>query len=133
MDILVRLKDFWVNIVAGLPPCLASYILRMGLLLVMTGVFLMLSWRYLPFRSTFSQVLVTLATITIALHLPVQSFLKIGKGGLAFSITLAFLCLVFIPNFIPFFLTPKLGNQVRIRKTIVVIVWGLFILQLIMR
>ena len=133
MDILIKLKDSWINILAGLPPCLASYILRMGLLLAITGVLLMLSWRYLPFRSTFSQVLMTLMAITIGLHLPVGSFLRIGKGGLAFSITLASLCLVFLPNFLPFFLTPKLGNQVRIKRIIFVIVWGLLFLQVVMR
>jgi len=133
MDILVKLKDCWINIVADLPPTLTSFVLRMGILLAIAGVLLAFAWRYLPFRSTFSQAVVTLVAITIALYVPVESFRKVGKGGLAFGVTLSILCLIFLPNLLPFFLTPKLGSQARLKKIIMAIVWGLAILQVITR
>ena len=133
MDLLIRLKDFYVNLVYILPESLTSCILRMGMLLTLTIIFLILSWLYLPGRSTFSQTCIAFIVLTISLHIPVEELREGGEGFLAFMVSLAFLCTLFLPSVIPFWLTPKLINQVRIRRIIKYFIWGILLVQTIVR
>lgn len=131
MDLLVHLKDFWFNLINHLPYSLSCFILRMGLLLGLSTVLLSWAWESLPRPTVFSQTCVAFLTVVVALYIPVDKFRLAGEFFLAFTVTLAFLCMIFLPSWLPFWLTPKLGNQAKLRKIVVCIVWGLFLVQLI--
>jgi hypothetical protein len=131
MDIFVQLRDFFINSIYSLPVSITSVILRMGFLLALCTLFLLIVWLYLPWRTVFSQTCVAFVSIIIALYIPFEEFRDNGKEFLAFFIFLAFLCMIFLPNKIPFWLTPRLGAQVRLRMIIKCVVWGVLILQMI--
>jgi hypothetical protein len=129
MDILIHLRDFWINLINDMPNNLSCFILRMGFLLILSSGLLYWAWTYLPWRSVFSQTCVVFIALVITLYIPVGKFRGGGRGFLAFMVTIAFICMVFLPTWLPFWLTPRLGNQLRLRKIILCIVWGLFLIQ----
>jgi hypothetical protein len=52
---------------------------------------------------------------------------------LAFTVSMALLCIIFLPNFIPFWITPKPINQLKIKKIIRYFIWIILFLQMIVR
>jgi hypothetical protein len=132
MDILVGIKDVVIALVYSLPEGLTCFILRIGILLVLATAFLMLAWFYLPWRFVFSQTCIAFITFIISLYIPVEEFREAGEGFLAFMVSFAFLCMIFLPNWLPFWLTPRLGNQLILKKIFRCVIWGLFLLQIIM-
>ena len=131
MDILVRLKDLIVDLIFNLPVSITTVILRMGFLLVLFAVLLRIAWLYLPSRTVFSQVCVAFLAIIIALNIPFEEFRGNDKGLLAFSVVFSILCMIFLPNKIVFWLTPRLGDQVKLGQIIKYLVWLVFIIQII--
>ena len=115
MDVLILLKNQWINFITGLPEGVVSYILRVALLLSIAVIILTLSW-HTPWRSVFLQMFMFFVTISLSMCIPIQLILEVQEGQFVFIITTAFLCMIFIPNFLPFLLTPKFGNQVKIKK-----------------
>ncbi|MCK5491506.1 MAG: hypothetical protein KAJ14_00145 [Candidatus Omnitrophica bacterium] len=131
MDILILLKNQWINFIISLPESVVSYILRMALLLTLATIILTFSW-YAPWRSVFFQLFMLFVVISLSMCIPVQKILELQEWQFVFIITTAFLCMIFIPNFLPFLLTPKVGNQIKIKKILLISVWGLFLAQLIL-
>jgi glucan phosphoethanolaminetransferase (alkaline phosphatase superfamily) len=131
MDLLIHIKDFWINLVNDMPHSLLCFILRMGILLILSAFFLFWAWKRFPHRSVFSQTCVAFMALVIALYIPVDKFRETGKGFLTFVATIALLCMIFLPSWLPFWLTPRLGNQLKLKKVIMGIVWGLFLVQLL--
>ena len=131
MDILILLKNQWISFVAGLPEGVVSYILRMALLLSLSIIILTLSW-HTPWRSVFLQAFIFFVVISLSMCIPVQTILELQDRQFVFIITTAFLCMIFIPNFLPFLLTPRFGNQIKIKKILLISIWGLFLVQLIL-
>jgi hypothetical protein len=132
MDILVMLRDFTVNFIYGLPANITAFILRIGLLLVIAAAALFATLEKLPWRNVFTQVCVAFLAIVVSLAIPVNDIREFGKETLAFMVVLSLLCMLFLPNWLPAYLTPKLGNQLKLKGIIKNIMWGLFILQLIL-
>ena len=130
MDILVLAKDYVLNLIYNLPIGLMSYVLRVGFLLVLSSGALFAAWIYLPWRNVLTQACVAFSTITISLYVPVERCKGAGKEFLAFSIVIAILCMIFIPDKLSFWLTPRLGNQLRLRKIIICLIWAGLILQI---
>ena len=131
MDILIRLRDLYINFVYALPDGFTSFILRMSILLALTIGLLMLTWHKLPWCSVFSQACVAFIAVVASLYIPVNVFREIGKEVFAFSVGVGLLCMIFLPGWLPFYLTPRFGNQLRLKKIIQYLIWSLFILQLI--
>jgi len=131
MDILVRLKDFWINFILRLKPGICFFIIRMGLMLVITYGFLSLMLVYSAIRSIFFQVVATLVGIIIAVNINLEPFRETSEGGFALIVTFFFLCMIFLPGWLPAYLVPIYGHQQKLRKILRYIVWGLFLLQLI--
>ena len=131
MDVLILLKNQWIDFISGLPESVVSYILRMALLLIIAIIILTLSW-HTPWRSVFLQMFMFFVVISLSMCISVQRILELQEWQSIFIITTAFLCMIFIPNFLPFLLTPKFGNQVRMKKILLVSIWGLFLAQLIL-
>lgn len=129
MDILITLRDFWISFIGGLPDPLLRYILRMGLLLTLGVILLSLTW-LLPWRSVISQTFAAFIVISITVYIPIGKVLEFSEGWFVFIVTTALLAMIFIPNFLPFLLTPRFGNQIKIKKTLLIIIWGLFLVQL---
>lgn len=129
MDLLVSLRDFWINFIWGLPEPLQGYMLRMGLLLALEVTILSLTW-LLPYRSVFLQAFATFIILSIALYVPMEKIMDFSEGWLAFIVTTALFAMVFVPNFLPFLLTPRFGNQIKIKKILLIIIWGLFLVQI---
>jgi hypothetical protein len=100
-------------------------------LLIISSGLLYWAWTYLPWRNVFSQACVAFVALVITLYMPVGKIRGGGRGFLTFMVTLALLCMVFLPAWLPFWLTPRVGNQIRLRKIILCIVWGLLLIQLI--
>lgn len=132
MDILVMLRDFTVNFIYSLPENITAFVLRMGALLVIAALALIATLERLPWRNVFTQVCVAFLAIVISLYIPISEIRSVGKGTLALMVFLSLFCMLFLPNWLPSYLTPKLGNQLKLKGIIKNIVWGLFILQLIL-
>ena len=131
MDILILLKNQWINFIISLPESVVSYLLRMALLLTLAIIILTLSWNS-PWRSEFFQTFMFFVIISLSLCVSIQKILELQEGQFVFILTTAFLCLIFIPSFLPFLLTPIFGNQIKIKKILLISIWGLFLAQLIL-
>lgn len=131
MDILVRLRDFWISFILWLNPNIASFIIRMGLMLSITTILLSLSFIYLPSPSVFVQAIICSIGIFSALYIKTEVFRTASPDSFVFACTFFLLAMLFLPNWLPAFLAPKYGDQLRLKKIIRCIVWGLFILQII--
>ncbi len=132
MDILVLIRDFIIDSIYNLPVGIISVILRLGFLLVISTVLLYFSWLYLPWRTVFSQASVAFLAIVISLYVPFERVRENGKEFLTFFIFLAILCMVYLPSKIPFWLTPQLGTQIRLKRIIPYVIWGILTLQTIL-
>lgn len=132
MDILATLRDFTINSIYGLPENITAFILRMGVLLAITALSLFAALERLPWKNVFTQACVLFLATVISLYIPVNEIRNLGKESLAFMVILSFLCMLFMPNWLPSYLTPRLGNQMKLKGIIKNIMWGLFILQLIL-
>lgn len=130
MDILVRLKDFWISFIFWLKPSITFFIIRMGLMLSITYGLLSLMLVYSPVRTVFFQVCAAFLGIVISLNLPLDAFRETSEGGFALIITFFFLVMLYLPNWLPAHLIPVYGDQQRLRKIIRYVVWGLFLLQI---
>ena len=131
MDILITIRDFFINQIYNLPESFTTFILRMGLLLALSAGFLLFIWVYSPWRTVFSQTCVAFLATICALYTPVEKFRDAGKEFLTFSIILALLCMIFLPGKISFLLTPRFGNQLKLKRIIIYVILGLFALQII--
>ena len=129
MDILILIKDQWISFVVNLPEGVISFVLRMGLLLSLSIIILTLAW-YSPRRSVFLQTFMFFVVISLTMCISVQKILELEEGQFVFIVTTAFLCMIFIPNFLPFLLHPRFGTQIKIRKLVLASIWGLFLVQL---
>ena len=132
MDILIMIRDFTINFIYGLPGNITDFVLRMGFLLIISALALCIALKKLPLREVFIQLCVAFLSIVISLYLPVNEIRHLGKETLAFMVIISFLCMLFLPEKLPSYLTPMLGNQIRLKGVIKNIMWGLFILQLIL-
>jgi hypothetical protein len=131
MDILVQIKDLLITIVYKMPPGLTAYFIRMGCLLALGSVFLYVAWLYLPWRNVFSQSFIAFLAITISLYIPVERFRYAGRGFLTFTTIASVLCMIYLPDKLSFWLTPRLGNQLRLKRIIVYVIWVGLLLQII--
>jgi hypothetical protein len=131
MDILITLRDFVIDIIFSLPEGVTSIILRIGLLLALSTILLYGVWIYIPWRTVFSQTSVAFIAVVIAVYSPVEQLRSSGKEVLAFWVIFALLCMVFLPGRIAFLLTPRLGNQLKLKKGIVFFIWGALFVQLL--
>ena len=132
MDILVMIRDFIINFIYGLPVNITDFVLRMGFLLIISALALYIALEKLPWREVLIQLCVVFLSIVISLYVPVNEIRNLGKETLAFTVIISFLCMLFLPEKLPSYLTPMLGNQIRLKGIIKNIMWGLFILQLIL-
>lgn len=132
MDILVMIRDYTINFIFGLPENITAFILRMGVLLIIASASLFAALKKLPWRNVFTQVCVVFLSVVIGLYVPVNTIRDFGKEALALMVILSFLCMLFLPDWLPSRLTPKLGNQIKLKGIIKNIMWGLFIIQLIL-
>lgn len=133
MDILVRLRDFWISFIFWLNPDITSFILRMGLMLCIVFILVSLFWLNPYSRSVFLQAVFASIGIFISLYFPVEIFRTGKPGNFAFIVTFFFLSMIFMPRWIAFFLVPVFRQQELVRKIIISITWTLFICQIIMR
>ncbi|MEE9615051.1 MAG: hypothetical protein V3W31_08935 [Thermodesulfobacteriota bacterium] len=131
MDILILSRDFLINLIYSLPAGLTSYILRVGFLLAMSSTVLFAAWMYLPWRTVLTQVCIAVTTITFSLYTPVERCREVGKEFLTFAVLIAICCMVFLPGKLSFCLTPRLGDQLRLKRIIVYAIWAGLILQII--
>ena len=132
MDILELFRDSIINFIYGLPTGLSSIILRLGFLLVLCTACLYISWTFLPYRTIFSQAFVAVLTFVISLYVPVENLRGGSKEILTLFVILSLLCMIFLPGKLPFWLTPRLGDQLRLRRIIKAAIWGIVILQIIL-
>jgi hypothetical protein len=131
MDILVYSRDFVLNFIYGLPPGLTSYILRVGFLLALSSFLLFAAWVHLPWRTVFTQACVALLAITITLYMPVEFCRVAGRELLTFITLIAIGCMVYLPKKVSFCLTPRLGNQLRLKRAILCLIWSGLIVQIL--
>jgi len=132
MDILVMIRDSTINFIYGLPENITDFVLRMGFLLVISALVLCIVLEKLPWKEVLVQLCVAFLSIVISLYLPVNEIRNLGKETLAFTVVISFLCMLFLPEKLPRYLTPMLGKQIRVKGVIKNVMWGLFILQLIL-
>lgn len=132
MDIFVFFRDFFVEVVNDMSPGLACFIIRTGLLLVSLLFALGFAWDKLGSRTTLTQLYIAILVIAAGLYFPVDKIVEFLEGWMmAISIALSFVLMIFLPPYLPFLITPKAGNQRRIRRLLNLGIWGLFFVQLI--
>jgi len=131
MDILVSLKDFWINFIWWLKPSITFFVIRMGLMLAVTYGLLSVMLMYSLSRTIFFQVCAAFLGVIIALNIPLNVFRDTSRGGFTLIVTFFFLCMAFLPAWLPAYLVPIYGHQLRLRKILRYIIWGLFLLQII--
>jgi len=131
MDILVRGRDFWINFILWLNPNITSFIIRMGLMLCIVFILVSLFWLNPLSRSVFLQTVFASIGIFVSLYIPTNVFKTGSSGNYAFIVTFFFLCMVFMPRWLPSFLVPVYGQQQKLKKIITCIIWALFLLQII--
>ncbi len=132
MDIFIIVRDYVFNLIYNLPIGLTSVILRMGFLFALTSLLLMIFWMHFPWRTVFSQTCVALLSLTIALYTPVEQLKEGGKEFLTLFIFLAIFSIIFLSNKISFWLTPRLGTQIKLGRIIKSAVWIILIIQIIL-
>ena len=132
MDILVMIRDFTINSIYGLPENITDFVLRMGFLLIISAAALYTVLEKLPWKEVLIQLCAAFLSIVISLYIPVNEIRNLGKETLAFMVVISFFCMLFLPEKLPYYLTPMFGNQIRLKGIIKNIMWGLFILQLIL-
>ncbi len=131
MDILVLFRDFVFELIYNFPTGLTSYILRVGFLLILSSVVLGVTWLYLPWRTVYSQACVALLAIVVALYFPIDHFRDVGKEFLTFTVLVAIGAMIFLPRKLPFWLTPRMGNQLRLKRIIICMVWAGLAVQIL--
>lgn len=131
MDILVQTRNLVLGFTYSLAPGVTSYVLRVGFLLALSSGLLFVSWVYLPWRTVFTQVCIALLAITIALYIPVGHFRDAGKEFLTFFSLIALGCMVFLPKRVTFLLTPRLGDQMRLKRVLIWIIWAGLAVQIL--
>lgn len=131
MDILVLARDFLIDFIYNLPSGLTSYILRVGFLLALSTGVLFAAWTYLPWRTVLSQACLAVLAITTALYMPVDRCRDVGGEFLTLAVFMAICCMAFLPRRLAFCLTPRLGDQQRLKKLIITMIWGGLIVQII--
>lgn len=132
MDLLLRIKDGLIIFISSwLNQNISFFIIRMGLMLSITYGLLSLMLIYSPVRTIFFQVCAAFLGVIIALNIPLAAFRETSRGGFALIVTFFFLCMVFLPTWLPAYLVPIYGHQLRLRKILRYIIWGLFLLQII--
>lgn len=133
MDLLIAFRDFFIHMTYKLPPGLTCYILRMGILLALDAGLLALTLAFLPkwLLSTFLQVCIAFLGLVAALYMPVDMFREISEGFLAFMVALCFLCMIFLPEFLPQLLTKRVGTQILLKKILKDAIWVLFLIQIL--
>jgi hypothetical protein len=131
MDILVSLKDFWINFIFWLKPNIPFFIIRMGLLLSITYALLSLALIYSPVRTVFFQVCAAFIGVIIALNIPLVAFRETSRGSFALIVTFFFLCMVFLPSWLPGSLVPVYRHQLNLRQALRFLVWILFLIQIL--
>lgn len=131
MDLLVNSKDLWINFIFWLKPSITFFIIRMGLMLAITYGLLSLMLIYSPARTIFFQVCVAFLGIIISLNIRLDAFRQTSNGSFALLVTFLFLCMIFLPNWLSAYLVPIYGHQQKLRKILRYLVWGLFILQIL--
>jgi len=131
MDIFVRFKDSFIQLINNLPQSLNSFFLRLGILLLLENIILALSWLKLPNRNTFKQTCIAVLVFIFCLYLPVQKIIHIGGGFSTLMVVLSLLATIFLIQHIPFFITPRYGTQQLLKKIFIGVIIALFILQVI--
>lgn len=131
MDLLAGLRDTSVTFVTNLPDAITFFIARMACLLIITTGFLTLSWSWLPRPTVFAQLWVAFLGIVFALNIRIEDLRRLGDGPFTVFVCMGLLTMFFLPGWIPFWLVPRYGTQLRLRRVLYWIVWGLFALQVI--
>ena len=131
MDLLVSLKDLSISFIFWLRPSISFFIIRMGLMLTITYGLLSLMLMYAPARTVFFQVCAAFLGVIISLNIRLDVFRETSNGGFTLLVMFFFLCMIFLPNWLPAYLVPVYGHQQKLRKILGCIVWGLFILQVL--
>ena len=132
MDVFIYFRDFSINLIYGLPIGISSCILRMGFFLALCALLLQITFLYLPHHTVFGQALTAFLGFAISLYMPVEKFRESGGEFLAFLVIVSIFCMIFLPNRLSFWLSPRYGAQMMLRKIIKCCVWGLLIIQIIM-
>lgn len=131
MDLLLRIKDGLIIFISSwLNHNISFFIIRVGLMLSITYGLLSLMLCS-PVRTIFFQVCAAFLGIIVSLNIPLYAFEETSRGSFTTIVIFFFLCIVFLPNWLPAFLVPRYGDQLRLKKILRWIVWGLFILQII--
>lgn len=130
MDILVIIRDYTSAFIFGLSDCIGFFIIRMGLMLAIMYGLLTLTLN-LPVHAIFFQVCAVFLGIIISLNIPICAFKDTSPGRFATIVLFFFLCMLFLPNWLPALLVPRYGDQLKLQKILRWIVWGLFLIQII--
>lgn len=132
MDTMANLRDMTINFIYALPGNVTDCILRLGFLLALATLSLFIALERLPWRNVLTQVCVLFLAIVVSVYIPVDEVRKMGKEPLAFLSIISVFIIIFLPNWLPYYLTPKVKNQMTIRGIIKKVLWIIIILDLLL-
>ena len=118
MDILILIKDLYIDFIYTIPIGITSYLLRMSLFCFLCLAVLVSVWFFSPWRSVFLQTCIAFTCFSSVLYVPIENVKGVGKDLFSLIVGIAFLSLLYIPKQISFYLSPRLGTQIKIKRII---------------
>jgi len=134
MDLLSYIIDSVADFISDLNTNIHIFVIRMGLCLTITTIAMASVWQYIRIGSShFIQVCIMFAAIGIMHIFDIEEFVDIiPSSSTVILFIFFFLCMMFLPAILPFWITPKYGYQKILRPILYIVVWSLFFIQLIL-
>jgi hypothetical protein len=131
MDVILQIKEWLVDFISNMDIRLVSYILRVGMILILTSSVLLVTFMH-GLRSIFFQILWLIVIISGSFtEYPFKLLIALRYGYLTIAVVISFVCMIFLPGVIAFLLVPKLGYQILLTKIFHALIWSLFVIQIL--
>ena len=124
MELTKFLWDRFWDFLEGMNIYMGCFIIRWGLWMLIASGLLYLAWIRLHSRTRFTQILTFIVSTTVVYVLPLEHLARSRPVYGAF-ILVCFLAMVCLPSRVAFFLTPILGQQLKIT-------WGIYGLEILL-
>ena len=124
MELTKFLWDRFWDFLQGMNIHMGCFIIRWGLWMLIASSLLYLAWIRLHSRTRFTQILTFIVSTTLVYILPLVHLARSRFVYGAF-ILVCFLAMVYLPPRVAFFLTPILGQQLKIT-------WGIYGLEILL-
>lgn len=132
MDLLKWIYDTVANVIYGINQNITIFVIRMGILLLLTLGLLFFTWFKLRVRNTFLQLLAVFFSIIVSFNMKIE-VIRENKSIYVILTIIGLLSIGFLPAVLPFYIAPRLGTQQLMRKILYYSILGLFVIQILIQ